>query len=166
MFVAKHPRNIPSAYHKPIGQLLARWSVTELYLQSIIWHIWQIRDPKAARLLTWDLQAVAKIKLFGYLPPRWITDQSQRDELKVIANKADELRAKRNHVAHGLWGYKPGEPKKLYLIRASRDKRIQPKAELVTANDVKGWAAELDDLNRQLIAFHRGAWCYRPMRSE
>ena len=82
--------------------------------------------------------------------------------MKVIANKADELRSKRNHVAHGLWGYKPGKPKKLYLIHASRDKRIQPKAELVTANDVKGWAAELDDLNRQLIAFHRNLGATAP----
>ena len=63
VFKGKHPRNIPVAYHKPIGQMIVRWSVTELYLQSIIWHIWRIRDPKVARLLTWDLQAASKVEL-------------------------------------------------------------------------------------------------------
>ncbi|SRR5713226_7279970 len=155
MFVAKHPRNIPAAFHKPIGQLLVRWSVTELYLQSVLWHVWRIQDPKAARLLTWDLQAVSKVDLFRYLSPRWVTDPTQMAELKAIADKADELRVKRNRVAHGTWGHKPGDPKTLYLIHASREKRILPKAELVTPNDIKGWATQLDDLNRKLIAFHR-----------
>jgi hypothetical protein len=66
-FVAKHPRNIPAAYYKPIGQLVVRWGYTELYLQSVVWHIWRIKDPKSARLLTWDLSAASKIELFKYL---------------------------------------------------------------------------------------------------
>lgn len=155
MFVAQHPRNIPAAYHKPIGQLLVRWGVTELYLQSVVWHFWGIQDPKVARLLTWDLQAVSKLDLFRYLSPRWIKDPTHIAELKAIADKADELRTKRNRVAHGTWGYKPGHPKTLYLINGSREKRILPKSELVTPNDVKAWAAQLDQLNRRLIAFHR-----------
>src|SRR5215510_13407539 len=65
-FKAKHPRNIPAGYYKPIGQLIVRWGFTELYLQSIVWHIWRIRDPKAARLLTWDLNAASKVELFKY----------------------------------------------------------------------------------------------------
>jgi hypothetical protein len=59
-FIAKHPRNIPASYHKPIGQLIVRWNFAELYMQSIIWHIWGIKDPKVARLLTWDLGAESK----------------------------------------------------------------------------------------------------------
>lgn len=151
----QHPRNIPAVYHKPIGQLLVRWSVTELYLQSIVWHIWKIKDPKAARLLTWDLQAVSKVDLFRCLSPRWIANPQHRDELKEIADSADGLRAKRNLVAHGLWGYKPGERTKLFLLQASRGKRIQPKAQAVSAAEIKAWAAELDQLNVRLIKFHR-----------
>lgn len=155
MFVATHPLNIPTAYHRPIGQLLVRWGVTELYLQSIVWHIWKIQDPKTARLLTWDLNAVAKVKLFEYLAPRWITDVNDRAELKGIADMADKLRTRRNHVAHGVWGCKPGDAKTVYLIHTAREKRIQPKAERVTVADVKGWAADLNELNRRLVKFHR-----------
>lgn len=162
MFIAKHPRNIPAAYHRPIGQLLVRWGITELYLQSIIWHVWHIRDSKAARLLTWDLQAVSKVDLFRLLAPRWITNQAQVTEIKAIADKADELRVRRNCIAHGTWGHKPGEPKKLYLINASRKKRVLPKAELVTPDNVKEWARQLDDLNRKLIAFHRSVGAPEP----
>ena len=90
----KHPKDLPASYHKPIGQLVVRWNITELYLQSIIWHVWQLKDPKVARLLTWDLQAVSKVELFKLLSPRWITDAADRAELKAIADEAEALRAK------------------------------------------------------------------------
>jgi hypothetical protein len=162
VFKAKHPKNIPASYHKPIGQLIVRWSVTELYLQSIIWHIWGMKDPKVARLLTWDLQAVSKVELFRYLSPRWITDPTDQAELKTIATEADALRAKRNRIAHGLWGYKSGEPKKLRLLNIKRETRILPKAEIVSSTDIKQWAAELDKLNTRLIKFHRNLGAPQP----
>ncbi len=150
-FKAKHPRNIPASYHKPVGQLVVRWNVTELYLQSIIWHIWRIKDPKVARLLTWDLNAVSKVELFKLLVPRWITDPHDQAELKAIVREADGLRTKRNRVAHGLWGYRPGEREKLRLFQIKRETRVLPKAELVSVSELKKWAEELDQLNVRLI---------------
>jgi hypothetical protein len=154
-FKAKHPRNIPASYHKPVGRLVVRWNVTELYLQSIIWHIWRIKDPKVARLLTWDLNAVSKVELFRLLVPHWITDSADQAELKAIARVADGLRTKRNRVAHGVWGYKPGERDKLRLFQVKRETRVLPKAELVSVSELKKWAEELDQLNARLINFHK-----------
>ena len=134
-FKAKHPRNIPAGYHKPIGQLIVRWNFTELYMQSIIWHIWGIKDPKVARLLTWDLGAVSKVELFKRLIPRWITDPADQTELKTIAKEMDSLRIKRNRVAHGTWGYKPGERNKLRLIQIKRETRILPQSEFISVSD-------------------------------
>ncbi len=155
MFLANHPRNIPAAFHKPIGQILTRWSVTELYVQSIVWHVWGIKDPKTARMLTWDLPAVSKAELFRQLSPRWVVDTSQRSELKAIADEVDQLRVKRNRVAHGTWGFRPGDRKTLYLINASRKMRLRPKAEPVVLADLKSWAKQLDALNQRLISFHK-----------
>ena len=154
MFVATHPRNIPAAYHRPIGQIIARWGVAELYLQSIIWHVWQIRDPKVARLLTWDLNAVAKVNLFKRLSPRWITDPRLRTDLAEIAKEADDLRTKRNKLAHGVWGYTPGA-KRLFLANARNEKSIQPKAEFVSVTDIRQWAKDLNQLNARLIKLHK-----------
>lgn len=154
-FKAKHPRNIPAGYHKPIGQLVVRWNFTELYMQSIIWHIWGIKDPKVARLLTWDLNAVSKVELFKHLIPRWITDPADQIELKEIAKDMESLRVKRNRVAHGVWGYKPGERKKLRLFQIKREARILPKAEHVSVSDVKAWADAIDKLNVRLVKFHK-----------
>ena len=136
-YKVEHPRNIPAAYHKPIGQLVTRWGITELYLQSIIWHIWKIADPKVARLLTWDLRAESKVSLFKLLSPRWITDPEQQAELKEIATKASDLREKRNRIAHGLWGHKPGKPNELRLLRIKGNTRILPTSETVSPADVK-----------------------------
>ena len=154
-FKAKHPRNIPTGYHKPIGQLIVRWNFTELYMQSIIWHIWGIKDPKVARLLTWDLGAVSKVKLFNHLIPRWITNPTDQTELKAIAKEMEALRIKRNRVAHGIWGYKPGERDKLRLIQIKGETRILPKSELVSVSDLKTWADEIDKLNIRLVKFHK-----------
>lgn len=155
VFKAKHPRNIPTAYYKPIGQLIIRWGFTELYLQSIVWHIWRIKDPKAARLLTWDLHAASKVELFKYLSPKWLTDPKDQAELKAIAEEADSLRVKRNRLAHELWGYKPGERKRLRLLHIHRKTRMLPKSEMVSVADVKQWAQQLDALNVRLKKFHR-----------
>lgn len=65
-FIATHPRNIPAGYYKPIGQILTRWGFTELYMQSILWHVWGLKDPKVARALTWNVNAVQKSKLFKF----------------------------------------------------------------------------------------------------
>ena len=161
-FRAVHPRNIPAAYHKPIGQLLVRWGFTELYLQSILWHVWNIADPKVARLLTWEIRAEAKVALFKMLARRWISDPTNKTELLAIASAADKLRIKRNRVAHGLWGHKVGEPKVLRLLQIKGETRILPKSEVVTARDIAGWAAELDSLNKRLLAFHRKLGASRP----
>jgi hypothetical protein len=154
-FKAKHPRNIPTGYHKPIGQLVVRWNFTELYLQSIIWYIWDIKDPKIARLLTWDLNAGSKVELFQHLITHWIADPTDQAELKAIAKDAESLRVKRNRVAHGIWGYRPGERKKLRLFQIKRETRILPKAEVLSVADVKAWADEIDKLNVRLVQFHR-----------
>ena len=153
-FKGRHPRNIPAGFYKPIGQLIARWSFTELYLQSVVWHIWKIRDPKVARLLTWDLNAVSKVELFELLAPKWITDPAEQAELSAIAKEAERVRNLRNRVAHGLWGYKPGERNKLRLALIRRNSRILPKAEIVTPQDVQKWASDLDALNVRLKKFH------------
>ena len=154
-FNAKHPRNIPAGYHKPIGQLIVRWNFTELYMQSIIWHIWGIKDPKVARLLTWDLGAVSKVELFRHLIPRWITETADQAELKSIANEMETLRIKRNRVAHGIWGYKPGERNKLRLMQIKRETRVLPKSEVISVSDLKEWAEEIDKLNIRLVEFHK-----------
>ena len=154
-FTAVHPAEIPAAYHKPIGQLVVRWGVTELYLQSIIWHVWNITDPKVARLLTWELRAEAKVSLFRMLPRRWVADPGDKAELQALASAADGLRSKRNLVAHGLWGHKPGEPKTLRILKIRGETRILPKSEVVTAKDIAAWATELSQVNKRLIALHR-----------
>ncbi len=154
-FKARHPRNIPAGYHKPIGQLIVRWNFTELYLQSIIWHIWSIKDPKVARLLTWDLSAVSKVELFQHLVPLWITDLTEQTELTAIAKDVESLRIKRNRVAHGIWGSKPGERKKLRLFQIKRETRIRPRAIPLTVSDLKAWAIEIDKLNLRLVRFHK-----------
>jgi len=103
-FKARHPRNIPIGYHKPIGQLVDRWNFTELYVQSIIW---RIKDPKVARLLTWDLNAVSKVELFKHLVPRWITDAGNQVELEAVAKEVEALRQKKSgsswHLGIQTW---------------------------------------------------------------
>ena len=137
-----------------------RRGLTELYLQSIIWHVWELKNVKAARALTWNLNAVEKVKLFGALSPRWITDPTDQRELKYRYAEAEGLRIKRNHLAHGVWGYAPGKRSEMLMFYLRElDQRIQPKASRPTVPEVKKLAADIDALNRRLKQFnqHLGA---------
>ena len=153
---ARHPQNIPASYYKPVGQMIVRWGFTELYMQSIIWHVWKLKDAKSARALTWNLNAVEKVKLIGALSPRWISDPMDQRELKEIHAEAERLRVKRNHLAHAVWGYVPGNRKQMLMFYLRElDQRIMPKASRPSVADIKEWAADLDALNSRLKRFHK-----------
>jgi hypothetical protein len=162
-FLATHPRNIPAAYYKPIGQIITRWGFTELYLQSIVWHIWGLKDPKAARALTWNINVVQKVKLFRFLGERWIPDAAAKIELQQIHAEVEDLRKKRNWLAHAVWGRDPARPTKLFMFYLPDiDKQILPEAKQPSLAEVKGWASKLDKLNRRIQAFHKKLGAPRP----
>jgi hypothetical protein len=125
-------------------------------MQSIIWHVFKIKDVKAARLLTWGRNAIDLIKLFESLPTRWIADPADQREIKEIHSQAKKLRGNRNKLAHGVWGYKPGERKvlRLYYLREN-DKKMKPTPMILNADNLKTWASDLDALNIRLKAFHK-----------
>src|SRR2546430_155193 len=153
---AKHSPNISFGDYKAIGEPNVRLGSTELYLQSVIWHVWRIKDVKAARALTWNLNAVEKVKLFGALAPRWIKELHVQVELRAIHNEAERLRIERNHMAHGVWGYVPGKREEMLVFYLRElDRRITPKAIRPTIAAVKQSAADLRDLNVRLKRFHR-----------
>ena len=156
-FKAKHPAAIPASLYKPIGQILVGYTYTELYMQSIAWHVLRLRDPKAARLLTIGRNAIDLEKLFRSLTPQWIKDQADAKELLDIHAKAQRIRADRNKLAHGIWGYKPGQKPRqmrLFYLRENEQK-IKPEAMFITQSLLETWVANLAALNAQIKAFHR-----------
>lgn len=156
IFKARHPRNLPASYYKPMGQILFRWTYTQLYLQSIVWHFFKIRDPKAARVLTFGLNPIELVKVFATLPIQWIKNPADVKELNAIHTEANRLRAVRNKLAHGIWGYKPNQRKVLRLTYAREaSHRIIPGADPVSIGALKSWAAEFDALNVRLKKFHK-----------
>lgn len=153
---AIHPKDIPAAFYKPIGKILVRWTFTELYMQSIVWHVLGINSPKAARLLTWGLNATDKVKLFTSISPRWVPDSAHQTEVREIAIEADRLRAERNSLAHGIWGYRPGKRKEMLLYYLNNnDKKTKPKPENVDLKILEGWAKDLALLNTRVQKLHR-----------
>jgi hypothetical protein len=154
-FNATHPRNIPSVYFKPIGQIIVRWGFTELYIQSIIWYIWGIEDPKIARALTWNINAVDKVSLFKALSKRWIKDIAVQNEIEAMSIEAERLRCERNKYAHGIWGHRPGNKKdmRIFYLR-SIDHRITPRNFHANITEVRKLASDIDALNIRLQKLH------------
>ena len=64
MAIHIHPADIPSKYYKPLGQLVAGWSLTEALVSLAMCHIHGISDPKAVRLFTHSMNAVERVKAF------------------------------------------------------------------------------------------------------
>jgi hypothetical protein len=154
---AKHPPTIPNQFYPPLGRLIAGWTFTELYLQSITWHVLKVRDIKKARLLTWGRNANEVVKLFISLE-RWLPDALKKEH-HAIFSEAERLRAARNKLAHGLWAYLPGKPAKsrvwrIYFLRENKQK-IDPDTHVYTPVQVQRLADDLDALNLRLRAFHK-----------
>jgi hypothetical protein len=157
MVKAKHPRNIQSSYYKPIGQIIARWMYSELYMSSIAWHVLKIKNIKIGRLLTWGYNPVDKVKLFASIAdPRWIADSIVRLEIDKLQAEAHRLRTNRNKLAHGLWAYLPNRRTeyRLFYLRDNNVK-IDPKTIKINLAELKQWAADFDALNVKLKNLHK-----------
>ena len=96
------PIELPPRYYDAIGRVAAKWSLLELRLQAIVWHYMGI-DMKKGRVLTYGLNARAKVTLLQTPPLRSVTDAKAKVEVTAIANAAERLNNRRNNFVHGVW---------------------------------------------------------------
>jgi hypothetical protein len=146
VFKADHPLTLPAAYYKPIGEIIFRWSLLELYVENLVWHCMNLPGPKEGRSLTSQMSASNKLDLFNALTIRWVTDPAIKAEMASLHSAARKLSDYRNDIAHGLWATKPAEPKVLRLMRIPRTPtgpKILPRSRTVGSAEISGKAKEL-----------------------
>lgn len=154
MAIHIHPLDLPPRYYKPIGQISAGWGLTEALLQSAIWRLHKIKDPKRGRLFTYRPSSVEKLKIFKLTMEKFVTDHAIKAAMKKLHDEASGLRGKRNNFSHGLWGRMPSEPKiwKVFYIKDTDDTFIL-KREIVTLQNLQDLAAKIRALNVGLKQF-------------
>jgi hypothetical protein len=118
-----HPLDIPKDYYKPIGQIAAGWNLTEALIQSAIWHLHGITNPKIGRMFTYRPSSTEKLKIFKLTLNKFVIDLPLKSEMKAIYDEASDLRGERNTIVHGLWGRMPAELKnwKVFFLKDTDD---------------------------------------------
>lgn len=149
-----HPESLPSVCFERIGEIAYRWTMIELYLQNITWHILGL-DFKRGRLLTYWPGHQAKINAFKALPELWIDDEEIANRIKSISKSVDSLRFRRNNVVHGLWGHEPESPDKLELFEIhTPGDRVTPRAKPFAENELTNLAEKMKRVQDQLVCLN------------
>ncbi len=154
MAVHIHPLDIPPRYHKPIGQIIASWNLTEVLISSIIWHCHRIKSPSQGRLFTYRLDAIEKLHILKVTANKYVDSQPRKDTILDLHKEADKLRSRRNDFAHGFWGRMPNEHTtwKLFYLK-NTEHTYYLKRDVLTLQELKDWAARFRKLNKRLNSF-------------
>ena len=153
MAVHIHPLDIPPKYYKPLGQVVAGWNLTEALIASIIWHIHKIKQPEEGRLFTYRPSAAQKLQIFAVSIKRFVKDASIKDELTLLRGRASDLKAKRNMLAHGLWGRMPTQTIWKVFYHTETDDMLLLKRKEMNVETVRRIAADVRKLNFDLKKF-------------
>ena len=151
MAVHKHPLDLPPKYYKPIGQIVARWNLTEALVASIIWHVHKIKSPNVGRLFTYRASSTEKLKMFKVTLENYVSDPASKTKMLKLYKEADYLRGRRNTFAHGLWGRMPKEHEtwKVFYLKSPDDTYLL-KREIVSLTELNTLAAQIRQLNVNL----------------
>jgi len=151
MAVHIHPLDLPPKYYKPIGQIAARWNLTEALIAGIIWHVHKIRSPNVGRLFTYRAGSVEKLNMFKVTLENYVSDPAIQIKMLKLHTEADRLRGRRNTFVHGLWGRMPKEHKiwKVFYLKSPAH-TFQLKRDTVALPELNSLAAEIRQLNVDL----------------
>src|SRR5688572_830707 len=98
------PIDLPKSYYPAIGEIISRCAILEGEMRVIIWRAASM-DNKLGRVLTVGMKAKVLIATMKNVANHWGGHPFFKQEMNSIANRANELVADRNFVAHGVWGY-------------------------------------------------------------
>ena len=93
---------VPGPIVAQIGRICVHWSIMELTMERVIWHLSGI-SPKAGRLVTARQNIDPRIKRLKKLARQYLTNEAQ-EEIYAICRDIKDVQEQRNWAVHGLYG--------------------------------------------------------------
>ncbi len=150
---------IDPAFFERLGRLIVHWAYVERLIGDLFTATLtaagarQPIDPGSLLVVT---QGVSQATLTDWtrtmIEARY-TPPDEADELCGVLKEADELRAERNVLAHGLWGTDKSPPGTAMVQTTRLERRDMIRDRLITT-------ADLDDLIERTVSLRNrlGAW--------
>lgn len=115
---------IPAVMAREVGRVMVRWAHFELFIQEMIWVMLGV-SPAAGRIAVREPRVTDRLQMLNEL--RQLRKATWDDELyKSVLARAGLLVAKRDLLAHGMWGYLKTEHEwHVQLARGSWPKNVR-----------------------------------------
>jgi hypothetical protein len=150
------PADIDPELTKRLGQIVIRWSTVEAWIASILANATNA-DPGAMQVVTANVSTSTQIQWIKTLLSVHEHKDPELSEVTALLNRADEIRADRNALVHGIWNPAGCEPGTCLINTARLERSEIIRNSLVTIADldelrdrIDEWIAEFIELGKRI----------------
>jgi len=148
-----YPYDIPKTYYTGIGQVIARMALVEHQVMTLIGKLLKLGDPKQVRVSFMGMSMKARLGAANALGANWAPTPALRAEIKSIVSTTLKLSRIRNSFAHGQWGYKLPNRRKLYVVFPEDGKDFYlPKNKHYKSSEILAIAKDVRAISKRLKA--------------
>lgn len=146
-----------------LGQIIIRWSALEYFI-SMLLATFLNADQGGMMVITNSVPVSVQSKWLRALMASHEHEADQNRRVTELLSRADELRAERNEIVHGIWDTTNCQPKTALVETVNLDRAEIIKSRLVTLQDlnelladISRWIDDYVTLGRELgFPRHRG----------
>lgn len=147
-----------------LGQIVTKWTTVET-LVSWALGTFMMADLAAMSVVSNGASVSAQMKWIRALLSSHDREQTERQYVLDLLNRAEELRQERNELVHGTWNAEGCDPLTCLVETVNLDRNEIIRARLITTHDLDDLSCEIDrwiddyvELGRRLgFPRHRGA---------
>jgi hypothetical protein len=138
------PTIIDPELRERLGQIVIRWASADSWISALLATIAHA-DPGAMTLITNNVSASTQSRWIRGLLAFRKNEAVAGARVKELLQRADELRARRNELIHGLWDSTDCEPRtaKVQTINLERSEPLRER--LVTVEELDQLVVQIDD---------------------
>lgn len=148
------PTNIDPELTSRLGQIVIRWTSLEGWISALLAHMVQA-DPGGMMLAVNNVSVSTQMKWIRGLMSVRSHEADDNARVAKLLDRADDLRADRNELVHGIWVDTNCEAGTAMIHTASLDRPEVMRDRLVTVHDLDQVVTEIDAWIADYIALGR-----------
>jgi hypothetical protein len=138
------PTVIDSELTSRLGQIVIRWASADAWISALLATIAHA-DPGAMQLITNHVATSTQSRWIRGLMAFRKNEAAANTQVKKLLGRADQLRARRNELIHGLWDSTGCEPKTANVQTINLERSEPLRMRLVTVEELDQLVVQIDD---------------------
>ena len=121
-FIPGYVSPLTDKEHAQIGRIAILWGQIEHFVETLLTRVSGFKWEELEAIQLVDKPIAAKVGFLKAASAR-VTDQTVRDTVLAFCAEIDGTKASRNHVFHGIWGWR-GDKRTKKVIAAARKRTV------------------------------------------